>query len=281
VIRRARLFCSSFQWFSTTRRLVKLESSFCFGSSFRRKPESSVFALDLFKGASLRFSARIRASGSLSLACARESNQREHTPGAAPPAAVRKVRPGFARWASCPFANSRASLRATLSGDSGLPSPRLTGPWIKSNDNSKSGFASAFRFSLLRAGRARSALPGDPWPCGGSGRKGPQGRREGSRRFRCCTGCAISGTRPMTRTLWARCPKGARRWGVFLWFLSLHEQRKEPARRRRVEAFAFNENRNKQKQEQDSRLRGNDEQRAKAMDSGLRRNDEQKSKDAG
>jgi len=27
-----------------------------------------------------------------------------------------------------------------------------------------------------------------------------------------------------------RSPNGARRWGVFLWFLSLHEQRKEPAR---------------------------------------------------
>jgi len=129
----------------------------CFCSSFQRKLESSFgFVLDSALTASLRFSARIRASGSLSLACARESNQREHTPGAALPAAVRKVRPGFARWASCPFANSRASLRATLSGDSGLPSPRLTGPRIKSNGNSKSCFASVFRFLLLRAGRARS-----------------------------------------------------------------------------------------------------------------------------
>ena len=66
---------------------------------------------------------------------------------------VRKVRPGFARWASCPFANSRASLRATLSGDSGLPSPRLTGPRIKSNGKSKScialSFASARRTRAL------------------------------------------------------------------------------------------------------------------------------------
>jgi len=58
-------------------------------------------------------------------------------------------------------------------GGSVLTSPRLTGPRIKSNGKSKSGFASAFRFSLLRAGRARFALPGAPWPCGGSGRKGP------------------------------------------------------------------------------------------------------------
>jgi len=41
-------------------------------------------------------------------------------------------------------------------GFSVLPSPRLTGPSIKSNGNSKSCFASVFRFLLLRAGRARS-----------------------------------------------------------------------------------------------------------------------------
>jgi len=174
---------------------------------------------------------------------------------------VRKVRPGFARWASCPFANSRASLRATLPGDSGLTSPRLTGPSIQSNSKSKSCFASAFRFSLLRAGRARSAPPGAPWPCGGSGRKGPQGAREGSRAFRCCTGCAISGTRPMTRTRRARCASGARRWGVFLWFLSLHEQRKEPARL---------------KGEWKPLLLKTKQTKAKTLDSGFRRNDETK-----
>jgi len=65
--------------------------------------------------ASLRFSARIHASGSLFFACTKKSDQKKCTPGAAPSALrVRKVRPGFARWASCPFANSRASLRATL-----------------------------------------------------------------------------------------------------------------------------------------------------------------------
>jgi len=53
-------------------------------------------------------------------------------------------------------------LRATLSGNSGLPSPRLTGPRIKSNGKSKSCFASAFRFSLLRAGRARSSSSRGP-----------------------------------------------------------------------------------------------------------------------
>ena len=153
-----------------SRRLV-IQFMLCSDSSFRRKPESSVFVIARHSSeswnpafavafyssltASVRFSARIRASGSLSLACARESNQREHTPGAAPPAAVREVRPGFARWASCPFANSRASLRATLSGDSGLPSPRLTGPRIKSDSKSK---AALLCFSLLASARRTRAL---------------------------------------------------------------------------------------------------------------------------
>ena len=73
----------------------------------------------------------------------------------------------------------------------------------------KSCFASAFRFCAQDA-RAL-ALPGDPWPCGGSGRSGPQGAREGPRAFRCCTGCAISGTRPLARTFraGARTAQGA------------------------------------------------------------------------
>jgi len=60
-------------------------------------------------------------------------------------------------------------------GDSGLTSPRLTGPRIKSNGKSKSCFASAFA-SCFCAQDARALLfPGAPWPCGGSGRSGPAG----------------------------------------------------------------------------------------------------------
>jgi len=68
---------------------------------------------------------------------------------------------------------ARASLRATLSGDSGLPSPRQTGPRIKSNGQSKSGFA--LSFASARRKRALWLFPGDPWPCGDSGRSGPAG----------------------------------------------------------------------------------------------------------
>jgi len=54
-------------------------------------------------------------------------------------------------------------------GDSGLTSPRLTGPKIKSY--ACEAFCSGFCAQDARA----LALPGDPWPCGGSGRSGPAG----------------------------------------------------------------------------------------------------------
>jgi len=226
-------------------------------SSFRRKPESSVFALDLLEGASLRFSARIRASGSLSLACARESNQREHTPGAALPAAVRKVRPGFARWASCPFANSRASLRATLSGDSGLPLPRLTGPRIKNNDKSCFALASARRTRALCSSRGPMAL-----------RRQRPIRPEGSARgiapipllHRMCNQRNPADDADPTRTMRVG-RKALGRVSLPTFFARAKKVGRSSAGR--VEAFALNENRNKQKQKLDSRLRGNDERRAK------------------
>jgi len=90
---------------------------------------------------------------------------------------------------------------------------------------------------------------------------------------------------------------------VFLWFLSLHEQRKEPARRRRVEAFALKAKTSKSKnwidsphsrlalrairyanvrfglRPKQSACAGMTSRRAKAKDSGLRRNDERKNKE--
>jgi len=75
---------------------------------------------------------------------------------------VRKGRPDspdrVARRDAREFANGQEAHRA----NPGLPLPRLTGPRIKSNGKSKSCFASAFRFSLLRAGRARSSSSRGP-----------------------------------------------------------------------------------------------------------------------
>ena len=58
-------------------------------------------------------------------------------------------------------------------------------------------------------------------PCGAAkgGRKGPKGRREGSRRFRCGTGCAVSGTRPPVANPQRSCgrpTRGALLFGYFL-----------------------------------------------------------------
>ena len=71
-------------------------------SSFRRKPESIWLCLCVSRASrnrltSLCASSAILAAESLSLACARESNQRKHTLGAAPSpsARVRYGRPGF------------------------------------------------------------------------------------------------------------------------------------------------------------------------------------------
>ena len=150
------------------------------------------------------------ARGSLFFACTKKSDQKKCAPGAAPFALRAAGAQGQAGVRSMGFLPIRELARIPArdpSGGSVLPSPRLTGPRIKSNG--QSCFASAFRFCAQDA-RAL-ALPGDPWPCGGSGRSGPKGAREGSRAFRCCTGCAISGTRPMTRTVraGARTAQGA------------------------------------------------------------------------
>jgi len=203
-------------------------ASLLLSSSFRRKPESSVFALarhssaswnpafavafDSALTASLRFSARIRASGSLSLACARESNQREHTPEAAPSALRAAGAQGQAGVRSMGILPIRELARIPArdpAGDSGLPSPRQTGPRIQSNGQSKSGFA--LSFASARRTRALCSSRGPMALRRQRTIRPRRGAREGSRAFRCCTGCAISGTRPLTRTVraGARTAQGA------------------------------------------------------------------------
>ena len=100
------------------------------------------------------------ARGSLSLACARESDQREHTPDAALPAAVREVRPGFVERTSLMRAtNSRAScarscghFRPALAAANG--DPKITSR-IKSKGKrgaSASAFARRMRAALVFSG---------------------------------------------------------------------------------------------------------------------------------
>jgi len=72
-------------------------------------------------------------------------------------------------------------------GGSGLTSPRLTGPRIKSNGKSKAALLLPSPFASARRTRALCFSRG-PLHCGGSGRIRPRrGARDGSRAFRCCT----------------------------------------------------------------------------------------------
>ena len=141
-------FCSSFQRLSTAEWLVKLESSFG-------------FVLDSALTASLRFSARIPASGLLSLAYARESNQREHPPGAAP-SALRAAGPqgqaGVRSMGILPIRELARIPARDPAGDSGLTSPRLTGPRIKSRGKSCFALASARRTRALCSSRGPYGL---------------------------------------------------------------------------------------------------------------------------
>jgi len=76
-------------------------------------------------------------------------------------------------------AHSRTRARPARdpAGDSGLPSPRLTGPRIKSNRKSKSGFASAFRLLLFASARRTRALCSSRGPHGLAAAAGDQARR--------------------------------------------------------------------------------------------------------
>ncbi len=174
----------------------------------------------------------LRTSGSLSLACARESNQREHTPGAALAASlrVREVMPGFARWTSVSIRELARILRATLAGESVMPSPRLTGTRDQKTDQ---GPYLRRRLLLGRAGCALLRLFRVPITLRRQrtkrpARVGAMDRADSA----IAQGCAISGTRPLTRTLRA----GARRAQcsgacLFAYFLCTSRESKPLARR--------------------------------------------------
>ena len=228
----------------------------CSCSSFRRKPESSFgCALDSALTTSLRFSARIRASGSLFFAYTKKSNQKKCTPGAALPAAVRKVRPGFARWASLPIRELARIPARDPTGDSGLPSPRLTGPKIKSY--ACEAFCSGFCAQDARA----LALPGDPWPCGGSGRSGPVGVRARDRAHSAVAQDVQSAEPGRWRGPFGQEPERRKALGrVSLVPFFARAKKGTRSAEGRVEAFAL-KRQNNQKQKLDSSFRWNDERK--------------------
>ena len=123
------------------------------------------------------FSTRIPARGSLSLACPRESNQREGQPG------CRARLRGFAAGGRVPLtghpwpdSGRRAIPRASPSGLFVRPPPRHTGPKVKRRSKSTSLLLS-LSLSLLTFGPPRARRV-----CGG---RSPQGRAQGCARVRC------------------------------------------------------------------------------------------------
>ena len=161
-------------------------------------------ALDLLEGASLRFSARIRASGSLFFACTKKSNQKKCPPGAAPSALRAAGAQGQAGVRSMGILPIRELARIPARDPIGRFRPALAAADGAQDQEQRrvrlfcSGFCAQDARALLS--------PGSPWPCGGSGRSGPAGVRARDRAHSAVAqGCAISGTRPLARTRRARC----------------------------------------------------------------------------
>jgi len=163
-------------------------------------------------------------------------------------------------------------LPATLRAFSSASSPRPRGtPEIKSR-RAKAHPIKAIpkRFPSPACGgrcrRRKGALL--IWaPCGAAkgGRKGPKGRREGSRRFRCRPGWPVSGTRPPVANPQRSCGRPTR-GAPSLWLLSLGQAREsDPRAGMRVEPHRDVRRLSRRTPEQS---------KAKALGPGLRRDDE-------
>ena len=166
--------------------------------------------------ASVRLSARVRVT--FSCLC-KSKVTKENTPrmprSRDKAARVREIRPGFVERTSLSVQRTRAHRARDPADISVPPSPRQTG----TDRKPRAGCAPRFSSS------------GSPLHCGGSGRSGPRGAREDRAHSAIAHGRAISGIRPLTRTLWAGCPKGAMLWGAFsLVTFSWASKRKSPAR---------------------------------------------------
>ena len=211
VIHRARLslfFCSSFP--------RKRESSFCLCPSFPRALSGALNSRRAGHPVTLLFCFSLRArlplvlwtSGSLSCQQRQESNQRNAAPGAAPSALRAPGTRGHAGVRSMDIrvhSRTRAHPARDPMGESVMPSPRLTGTQNQKTDQEPS--AEGLLLALARTMRAAVASPGPHYIAAAADEKarrvGAMDRADSA----IAQGCAISGTRPLTRTLRA----GARR----------------------------------------------------------------------
>jgi len=168
------------------------------------------------------------ARGSLFFACTKKSNQKKCTPGAAPSALCAAGAQGQAGVRSMGILPIRELARIPArdpAGDSVLPSPRLTGPRIKSSQAKAASllpFASCFCAQDARA----LLLPGPHGLAAAADEKAPQGCARGIARIPLLHRMCNQRNPADDADRSGRSPNGARRWGVFLCLPSLHKQRK-------------------------------------------------------
>ena len=154
----------------------------------------------------------LAAEALLFFACAKKSRQKKAHPGG-PSAAARRVR--------SPGGNFRAGHPALYENGAHPCAPPLWG--FTRRDCRTSGGPIAKAEASARAAVLLPLLFGVPMRHGEWAGPNPKGAAPDGRRFRMAHGCALRKFPDCSRTRSAQ--RGGRAaWGVFLWFLSLHEQ---------------------------------------------------------
>ena len=135
--------------------------------------------------ASVRLSARVRRAGHF-LLLVQEKVTKENTPRM-PRRLRRCARSGRGSLIVRPCTNNELAriVRATFQAFPTCPRRGKRGPEDHQPDQEHGRAALLLLALLLRAGARCFGSSGSPLHCGGSGRKRPQGEREGSRSFGC------------------------------------------------------------------------------------------------
>jgi|GEM_PF-3056611 len=140
-------------------------------------------------------------------------------------------------------------------GDSGLTSPRLTGPRIKSTARAKARAASLLLFASARRTRALCSSRGPMALRRQRAIRPRRGAREGSRAFRCCTGMCNQRNPAADADPLGRTPNGRKALGRVS-LVPFFARAKKGTRSPQASGSLCSKTK---QQELDSRLRGNDE----------------------
>jgi len=222
VLRDGGFFLRSFGFLLTARRLLTASSS-------RRRPGSSAFTFaSSLVGRFARTDSRpcavssaFLADESLSLSCARESNQREHTLGVAPARSAGALRAAGVSQTGHPALqrNERDPSRSPARGARGPIRPPFAAPQRDPRSKAESKNALLCLGFCGQDGRAL-APTGPSRPRRGRAGKSPKGRAHDARAFAVRPGMACQRTSgASSRRRRARCPATAAVWVPFSWLL--------------------------------------------------------------